>query len=107
MSTATHSSSGSHSSTKSESAPKSTKKADIPAAPPAGPFEPGLNDRRADGEPVLGHFVEVTGGEHEGRYGIFDSLSADGTAVVTSRDEHSERIVVKFSDLVASRSGKR
>lgn len=105
MSTATHS--GSHSSTKSESAPKSTKKADIPAAPPAGPFEPGLNDRRADGEPVLGHFVDVTGGEHKGRYGVFESLSADGTAVIRSRDEGSERLVVKYSDLAASRSGKR
>jgi hypothetical protein len=110
MSTATHSSSGSHSSTKSESAPKKATKSDIEEliarSPVTSPVPAGLNDRRADSEPILGQFVEVTKGEHEGDYGVF--LELQGTdAVLRLRDETGQRVVVPVTSLKASRAGKR
>lgn len=107
MSTATHSSSGSGS--KSES-PKKASKSDIEGlianSPVTSPVPAGLNDTRADGEPILGGFVEVTKGEHEGDYGVF--LELQGTdAVLRLRDETGQRVVVPVTSLKASRAGKR
>ena len=42
--------------------------------------------------------VEVVSGPHEGRYGALLGLTASGDALLRSRDEHSERLVVAPSD---------
>lgn len=108
MSTATQSHS-SGSSTKSET-PKKATKSDVEElaarSPVTSPVPAGLNDTRGDGEPVLGQFVEVTKGEHEGGYGVF--LELQGTdAVLRLRDETGQRVVVPVTSLKASRAGKR
>lgn len=81
-------------------------KVDIPSAPVSSPVPPGLNDRRADSEPIIGHFVEVTKGEYEGRYGVFIELEGE-TAVIRARDENSDRFTVPYTSLRQSRAGKR
>ena len=78
----------------------------VAAAPTPVPAQ--INDRREDDAPVLGHFVDVVSGEHEGRYGVFETLNHDEkTAVVRSRDAESERLVVKLSDLRPAEAGRR
>lgn len=78
----------------------------VAAAPT--PVPAGINDRREDDAPVLGHFVDVVSGEHEGRYGVFETLNSDGeTAVVRSRDAESERLVCDLSDLRPAEAGRR
>lgn len=75
-------------------------------APVSGPVPPGLNDRRADGEPVVGHFVEVTKGDDEGFFGIF--VEADGTdAVVRSHSDPGVRKSVPLANLKASSRERR
>lgn len=95
MPTATH--------TKHEKAPDR----DVVPAPIAGPARMGLNDKRGDTDPVLGHFVEVASGEYKGRYGVFMEVTADGDAVVRSRDAEAQRLTTPLSTLVASAPGKR
>lgn len=65
-----------------------------------------LNDARADGDAVIGHFVDVTGGEYEGRYGVLLEVDGD-TAVVRGRDNDSDRFTTKYSDLVPAQAGRR
>lgn len=79
----------------------------IIAAPVTSPVPMGLNDRRADNEPILGHFVEVASGKHKGAYGIFNEVEGENTAVIVTRDENTERITTPISSLVRSRAGKR
>ena len=105
MSTQTKSSSQ----TTSSDAPNLTKSevSDLAErAPVTSPVPAGLNDTRGDGEPVLGQFVEVTKGEHEGAYGVFMELQG-ADAVLRLRDETGQRVVVPVTSLKASRAGKR
>lgn len=76
-------------------------------APVSGPVPAQLNDTRADGDPILGQFVEVTKGKHEGTYGVFLELEGDNTAVIRARDEIGQRLTVPLTSLKASRAGKR
>lgn len=76
------------------------------------PVGPGLNDRRADDEAVLGQFVTITKGEHEGVYGVFTEAFADEDgevtqAVVRSRDNDTARYVVPIADLEPALAGRR
>ncbi len=72
------------------------------------PAPASINDSRGTGAAVLGHFVSVTGGEHEGRYGVFIEVSEDGkTAVVRTRDSDSERLLVPVKDLRPAQAGLR
>lgn len=89
-----------------KAAPKSTPSESIPVAPISGPVPAGLNDIREDGAPVIGGFVEVTKGEHEGTYGVFLELHGD-EAVLRARDDTGQRLSVPYDALVASRAGKR
>jgi hypothetical protein len=78
------------------------------AAPASSPAPSALNDVRGDEEPVLGHFVEVTSGKHQGRYGVFTEVADDGkTAVVRTRDSATERLAVPLSNLRPSPAGRR
>lgn len=86
--------------------PKEAVHPAVAAAPTPVPAQ--INDRREDDAPVLGHFVDVVSGEHEGRYGVFETLNSDSkTAVIRSRDAESERLVVKLSDLRPAEAGRR
>lgn len=89
-----------------KAAAKPTPVEGVPVAPVTGPVPLGLNDRREDGAPVLGAFVEVTEGEHQGTYGVFLGLEGD-TAIIRARDETGQRLTVPFALLRASRAGKR
>lgn len=80
---------------------------DFVPAPVASPARLGLNDKRADTDPVLGHFVEVIDGEYKGSYGVFIETTADGDAVVRSRDAEAQRLTTPVSSLVAAEPGKR
>ena len=100
----------SHPKSDSESSTATMTKSDVnelaERAPATSPIPAGLNDTRGDGEPVLGQFVEVTKGKHEGDYGVF--LELQGTdAVLRLRDETGQRVVVPVTSLKASRAGKR
>jgi hypothetical protein len=80
-------------------------KAVVPA-PVSGPVPPGMNDTRADDQPVIGQFVEVTKGEHKGFFGVF--LEAEGNdAVVRNRSDAGVRIVVPLADLAPSSPNRR
>lgn len=76
-------------------------------APVSSPVPMGLNDRRADNEPIIGQFVEVASGKHKGAYGVFMEVDNENTAIVRTRDENGERIATPLSSLVRSRAGKR
>jgi hypothetical protein len=95
------------STTKAADKPKAVeehKKA--PASPVSSPVPPGLNDRREDGAPVLGHFVEITKGDDKGFFGVF--VEAEGeNAVVRSRSDAGVRKVAPIADLVASDVNRR
>lgn len=79
----------------------------VVAAPVSSPVPAGLNDTRADNEPILGQFVEVASGKYKGAYGVFLQVEGEDTAIVRTRDENGERIAVPISSLVRSRAGKR
>ncbi len=75
-------------------------------APVSGPVPPGLNDRRSDSDPIVGHFVEVTEGDDKGFFGIF--VEAYGTdAVVRSHKDPGVRMSVPLSALVPSERERR
>ena len=78
----------------------------IDAAPT--PIAATINDIREDDAAVLGHFVEVTKGEHKSRYGVFEELGKDGkTAVVRTRDADSIRLTCPVADLIPAQAGRR
>ena len=83
----------------------------VTAAP--NPVPPSSNDRRADDQAIIGHFVEVTGGKEKGAYGVaIEVTDADKNGepelvVVRTRDNDSRRIEVKYEDLVPASSGRR
>lgn len=53
-------------------------------------------------------FVEVTKGEHKGRYGVAHNFVEDGEwAIVMTRDNDSENIHVKVADLKPAQAGRR
>lgn len=58
-------------------------------------------------------WVEVTDGDHSGRYGVyvqpveFDKDNTPTKALIKTRDEHDEYLVVDVADLAPSVSGKR
>lgn len=77
---------------------KTTRKRKVIPAPVTSPAPPGLNDTRADDEPVLGHFVEVDSGKHKGRYGVFYEVEDGDIAVI--RDRYTaERVAVPLSSV--------
>lgn len=71
------------------------------------PVPATINDVREDEAPVLGHFVDVVSGPHKGRYGVFMEAGSNGTAVVRTRDDASERLSVRVSDLCPAKAGRR
>jgi hypothetical protein len=83
----------------------------LPPSPVSGPVPPGLNDRRADDEPVVGHFVEVTDGEHKGLFGTFTELAetedTEPQAVVVPRDNPLSRVTVPYADITPSSPNRR
>lgn len=88
--------------------------AEVPDAATAGgdpvpPIDPrSLNDRRRDEDAILGHFVNVVSGEHEGRYGVFIDVAPDGeTAIVRSRDADNDVFSTAISDLRPAKAGLR
>ena len=68
---------------------------------------------RSDDDALLGHFVEVTGGKHSGRYGVLESAINPGSdgfptdASVRTRDASVELLNVKYSDLKRAEAGRR
>lgn len=68
---------------------------------------------REDDVPLQGHFVEVVSGEHEGRYGVFESVGSTTAAgypttiVVVTRDDDSERLVLRIEDCRPAVAGGR
>lgn len=85
------------------------------AAAPKAPEErvvddkhPGrfINDTRGPSAPVLGHFVDVVSGPCKGRYGVFQTVEGND-AVVRTRDNESEQLNVKVSDLRRAEAGRR
>lgn len=66
-----------------------------------------------EGNANIGEFATVTGGEHEGRYGVvesvatFDSKGWPKTVIFRTRDADSARLTVNYSDLKASEAGHR
>lgn len=84
--------------TPGEQTPTETRKRKVIPAPVSSPVPGGLNDIRADDEPVLGHFVEVTSGKHKGRYGVFFEVEGDDVAVVRDRAT-AERVAVPLSSV--------
>lgn len=58
--------------------------------------------------PHEGEFVEVTEGEHKGRYGAWHATTADGKwATIMTRDNNSENIQAEVGNLKPSRAGHR
>lgn len=75
-----------------------------------------VNDASAflpEGSANIGEFATVTGGEHQGRYGVveqvatFDSKGWPKEVIFRTRDADSARLTVKYSDLKASEAGHR
>jgi hypothetical protein len=94
-------------STSKRSSPKTTKaKAEAIPAPVASPVGPGLNDTRADGEPVVGHFVEVTKGEDKGFFGVLLEVEGE-TAVLRARDAAGVRKPVPFANIAPAEPYRR
>lgn len=106
--------------------PRSQSKPEQPADPaeetvtqesPAPPRATGTllhdHNRRSDNDAFVGRFARVVGGEHEGRYGVVDSISefgADGlpkTAVFRTRDANDERLEVAYEHLRPAEAGGR
>lgn len=55
-----------------------------------------------------GEFVEVTKGEHKGRYGAYHATTADGKwATVMTRDNDSENIQAEVKHLKPAQAGRR
>jgi hypothetical protein len=59
-----------------------------------------------------GTFVSVVSGPHRGRYGVFHAVGEERagwpvTAVVRTRDDEDERIVVDYGDLRPDVAGRR
>lgn len=66
----------------------------------------------ADHQPRLGTFVRVVSGPHKGRYGVFHSVGEEHagwptTAVVRTRDDEDEQLVLDYGDLRPSEAGHR
>lgn len=95
----------SKSSTSSKPKTTAAKAQNIPT-PVNSPVGPGLNDVRADGEPVVGHFVEVTKGEDKGLFGTLHEVDGE-TAVVIPRNSPGTRRPVPFADLVPAEPYRR
>lgn len=68
---------------------------------------------RSDADVRVGRFCKVVGGDHDGRYGVYERTSTYGDdgypdeVIVATRDEDSMRIVVPYSSLVPSEAGHR
>lgn len=52
-------------------------------------------------------WVEVTKGDHKGKYGVAVGRTATGDAIVRTRDENNELLVVDFDSLANSSEGRR
>lgn len=67
-----------------------------------------MNDTRGPADPVLGGFVDVVAGEHEGRYGVLWSIAPNGEdAVVRTRDKFTDLLSVSLADLRPAEAGRR
>lgn len=92
---------------------KASKKKEAPKKPVehvTDPKHPGrfINDARGPAAPILGHFVDVVGGEHKGRYGVFTTVDdKEEWGVVRSRDEFTDLLNVKVSDMRRAHAGRR
>lgn len=66
-----------------------------------------------EGSALIGHFADVTSGDHKGLYGVvekataFDSKGWPTEVAFRSRDASNELITVKYSDLTLAEAGKR
>jgi len=87
-------------------APDPRPEATVVSAPISAPAKPGFNDRREDGAPVIGHFVEVTKGEDKGFFGVLQEVQED-TAVVRGHTNPLQRVSCPFEDLEASELHRR
>jgi hypothetical protein len=108
--------------------PASATKADIAqaivdtsAASTAAPTLPpsqtvGVNNynRRSGEDAILGTWVDVVSGEHQGRFGAYEDTSTWGDdgypdeVLIRSRDSRNELLLVKYSDVRPSeRNGGR
>jgi hypothetical protein len=76
-------------------------------------IEVDVTTARSDEDALVGHFVEVTAGDHEGRHGVLEGVSnpdKDGypqDASVRTRDAQNILIGVKYRDLKRASSGRR
>lgn len=79
-----------------------------------GQFIIGTQQRRSDEDAILGSFVDVVDGEHQGRFGhFFDVVESDSngfpvTALVRTRDSRSDVLSLPYESLRPSeRAGGR
>ena len=68
---------------------------------------------RDDSDAYYGHFVSVTGGEHQGAYGTYEANAEVGDdgypkkIIVRRRDDASNVITVNYSDCEPATAGRR
>ena len=65
--------------------------------------EPALTP---DQEAHVGFFASVVDGPHKGRYGTLRSRSGD-VAVLSTRDDNDENLLVNYNDLRPDSAGRR
>lgn len=85
-----------------------------PTGVAAGLVVPNDTNVRSDSDVIQGRFARVTGGEHEGRYGVVKFLAGDPDddgfptlAVITTRDSMTEDLEVNYGDLRPADPGGR
>ena len=62
-------------------------------------------DPTDDSMAVVGGFVRVVKGEHEGRYGVLIAAPSKHNCIVRTRDAATERLVVDYSELEPAEAG--
>ena len=83
-----------------KAAPKKAAAKKPAKAPDTLPTQPD------DTQATVGAFVEFASGPHEGRYGVLIEAHSLDNAIVRTRDDASERLVGKYTDLVPAESGR-
>lgn len=93
---------------KTRKAPAKKQSAPKPKAPKGDVPDPFTDlTTGEDSQSVPGHFVDVTGGEHEGRYGVLIGKADDDKVIIRTRDDDSIRIVVAYKDTKPAEAGRR
>jgi hypothetical protein len=59
-----------------------------------------------DSDAQTGFFARVIDGPHRDRYGVVDSIDGDH-AILRTRDDHDEKLRVRYSHLRPDTAGKR